>query len=35
MKTETILIHLDVSGHYEQVVLDVTDIKYDVILGIP
>lgn len=34
MKTETIPIHLDISGHYEQVVLDITDIKYNIILSI-
>ena len=34
MKTETIPIYLDISGYYKQVVLDVIDIKYNVILGI-
>jgi len=35
MRTETIPIHLDINQHHEQIVLDVTEIKYDLILGIP
>jgi hypothetical protein len=35
MNTETVPITLNIQKHQETLMLDVIDIKYDIILGIP
>jgi hypothetical protein len=34
MKTKTTSLHILISQHLEKLVLDIIDIKYDIILGI-
>jgi hypothetical protein len=35
MRKETIPTYLNINQHYKELMLNVIDIKYDIILGIP